>query len=176
MADKDEFYKLLKMLGAKAEYQINEWIKECLNKEEIIQLFSNQSSHYSKAIKNIQEKVETLSIPFNFPTKGDVASLAKLTIQNEEKLEAIEEQINQLNELVRKLKKGSNITDKLDENETQHLTTIENFDNSNENISTNQQKSLKRIKKLNLILQNHSSSNLDSLLTALKKENTSGRK
>lgn len=40
--------------------------------------------------------METASVPLNIPTKRDVASVAKLTIQNEDRLEDIQQRLAQI--------------------------------------------------------------------------------
>lgn len=86
----DDLYKQIKITGTKAEALINEWIKSQMNKKEIGGLFGRRKTKwYARILNNLQETVETVSIPLNVPTKRDVAGVAKLTLQNEEKLEDI---------------------------------------------------------------------------------------
>lgn len=102
-----DFYDALKKLGVLIEFKLNERIQDGLNKKEIIKFLHNHSHLVNKILKGLKELIETVSIPLNLPTKNDVANVAKLTIQNEEKLEEIEEQLKILNKYLRELSDGN---------------------------------------------------------------------
>jgi len=92
-----EFYNTLKKFGYQIEFNANEKIQKGLNNEAIIKYVNRQAYSLSKNIDGLKELVEIISIPLNFPTKNDVANVAKLTLQNEEKIDSIQEQLDMLN-------------------------------------------------------------------------------
>lgn len=99
----DDLYSQIKLTGAKAETLINDWIKNRVNKEDIVGLLGRRTQWYGKLIKELQDAVETASVPLNIPTKRDVASVAKLTIQNEDRLEDIQQRLEQIETTLQRL-------------------------------------------------------------------------
>jgi hypothetical protein len=91
-----ELFSSLKKLGMELEFELNEFIKNQLNKEEILLAASSNSAIIAQCINQCRDITELLSIPLNFPTKNDVANVAKLSIQIEEKVDQLEEQIASL--------------------------------------------------------------------------------
>lgn len=104
--DMQQFYTTLKKLGFQTEYKLNEQIQNNLNKKEIVQLLHKHAHIITPLVQGLRELVETLSVPLNIPTKNDVANVAKLTLQNEEKLDSIEEQLIILNQYLKQLISG----------------------------------------------------------------------
>lgn len=96
MAKKREAYDELKKHGTNAERKINKKIQDSLNKKEIIELASLYSNQIAPQIKRNQDNIETLSIALNFPTKKDIANIAKMTVQLEEKLDKLDETLTAL--------------------------------------------------------------------------------
>lgn len=99
----DDLYSQIKLTGSKAETLVNEWIKNRVNKEDIVGLLGRRTQWYGKLFKEIQDAVETASVPLNIPTKRDVASVAKLTIQNEDRLEDIQQRLTQIETTLQRL-------------------------------------------------------------------------
>lgn len=97
-SDLQPFYSTLKKLGFQTEMKLNEQIQGSLNRREIIQLLHKYAHTLAPLLEGLREMVEILSGPLNIPTKNDVANVAKLSIQNEEKLDSIEEQLLILNQ------------------------------------------------------------------------------
>lgn len=95
------FYEKLKRFGFLTELKLNEQIQNSLNRNEIIEFLNQFSFVYAEMLESLSNLVEMISGPLNFPTKNDVANIAKLAIQHEEKLNAIEEQLNSLNQFIR---------------------------------------------------------------------------
>ncbi|MEQ2526595.1 hypothetical protein WMO40_07770 [Bacillaceae bacterium CLA-AA-H227] len=95
------FYEKLKRFGFLTELKLNEQIQNGLNRKEIIEFLNQFSFVYAEMLESLNKLVEMISGPLNFPTKNDVANIAKLAIQHEEKLNAIEEQLNSLNQFIR---------------------------------------------------------------------------
>ncbi|MET1179258.1 hypothetical protein ABG775_15085 [Peribacillus simplex] len=96
MTGKSNFYKGLKLLGAQKEQQLNDKIQNLLNNRELIEAVSDNARLQIPKINRMQEASERMSIIMNYPTKKDVASIAKLVIQLEEKIDSLEELISTL--------------------------------------------------------------------------------
>lgn len=94
MAEKSNFYKGLKLLGTQKEQQLNSKIQNLLNNRELIERVSDNAQMQVPRINSLQESSERMSIIMNYPTKKDVASLAKLVIQLEEKIDGLEELVS----------------------------------------------------------------------------------
>ncbi|MGE7759982.1 hypothetical protein [Peribacillus sp. NPDC097895] len=96
MAANSNFYKTLKLLGAQREQQLNGKIKDLLNNRELIEAVSDNAQMQVPKVNRMHEASERMSIIMNYPTKKDVASVAKLVIQLEEKIDRIEELLSTL--------------------------------------------------------------------------------
>ncbi|TKH10495.1 hypothetical protein FC678_14560 [Peribacillus simplex] len=96
MAGKSNFYKGLKLLGAQKEQQLNGEIQDLLNNRELIEAVSDNAQMQIPRINRMQEASERMSIIMNYPTKKDVAGIAKLVIQLEDKIDRLEDLISTL--------------------------------------------------------------------------------
>ncbi|WP_026584015.1 hypothetical protein [Bacillus sp. J33] len=96
----------IKKAGMKVEKELNESIQNSLNKEDVLKEMLSRSEVTAGAMKKLQQAIETLSIPLNFPTKTDVANAAKLTVQAEEKMDLIDEKLMALIDSFEELKKS----------------------------------------------------------------------
>lgn len=101
--DLQTVFGTIKKLGFQTEFKLNENIQQTLNKKELIKLLHKYAHIITPLFEGLKEIVETLSVPLNFPTKNDVANVAKLILQNEEKLDSIEEQLLILNQHLKEL-------------------------------------------------------------------------
>lgn len=95
------FYERLRNIGFLTEFKLNEQIHNSLNRTEIVEFLNQFSFVYADMLENLNEFVEMISGPLNLPTKNDVANIAKIAIQHEEKLNMIEEELNSLNQFLR---------------------------------------------------------------------------
>jgi hypothetical protein len=91
-----DFYESLKIRGLEKEKALNNKIQQFLNNKEFIQQASSRSEGLANKVRNLQESMETMSIMWNFPTKRDVANVAKMQVQLEEKIDQVEEMMSQL--------------------------------------------------------------------------------
>lgn len=91
--------------GISLEKQLNELIQTQLNREDIAQYGDLGSELLARRMRSVKENVELLSFQFNFPTKNDMANLAKLMIQLEEKLSDIEGQLAKLSVSVERVQR-----------------------------------------------------------------------
>lgn len=82
--------------GFALEKHLNELIQTQLNRKEFAEYGDLGSELLARRMRSVKENVELLSLQFNFPTKNDMANLARLMVQLEEKLENIEEQLAKL--------------------------------------------------------------------------------
>lgn len=80
----------------KLELKVNDTIQKQLNRKEAIKLVNMQSRMAASMIQGLQQKIEMVSIPLNFPTKNDVANATRINIQTEEKVDLIDEKLNDL--------------------------------------------------------------------------------
>ncbi|CAM3463576.1 hypothetical protein [Cytobacillus oceanisediminis] len=96
----------IKKVGMKVEKELNESIQNSLNKEDVLKDMITRSEVTAAAMKKLQQAIETLSIPLNFPTKTDVANAAKLTVQAEEKMDLIDEKVMALAQSMEELKRS----------------------------------------------------------------------
>lgn len=139
--DLQPFYSTLKKLGFQTEMKLNEQIQGSLNKRELVKMLHANAHIIAPILNRLQELVELLSGPLNLPTKNDVANVARLTIQNEEKLDSIEEQLLILNEHLRLLL-------------SEDVPTFKK--KKNERVNRLEQKELKKLKLFNYVLQSTS--------------------
>ncbi|WP_419880714.1 hypothetical protein ACN6MY_13825 [Peribacillus sp. B-H-3] len=107
MNDSQDFYKKLKEWGVKTEEELNTFIQDLLNKKDFIIFANQEGKEISPVLKKLQNNMEQLSIIYNFPTKNDVASVAKLAIQIEEKVDKIEETLLELSDQINDIKSGN---------------------------------------------------------------------
>jgi hypothetical protein len=75
-----DVYQVAKNNGIKLERQLNEMIQNVLNQKGAIKYFNKQSLLAATNIKQLQEMFELLSIPLNFPTKTDLATMPPRSI------------------------------------------------------------------------------------------------
>ncbi|OAS88160.1 MULTISPECIES: hypothetical protein [Metabacillus] len=92
----NEFYKDLKKLAQGGESLLNEFIQKWLNQEELTRLVGNNSNMTGEIIKRLQKYQDLVTTALKIPTKDDIANVAKLVLQSEDKLELIEEQFQKL--------------------------------------------------------------------------------
>ena len=92
----NEFYKDLKKLAQGGESLLNEFIQKWLNQEELTRLVGNNSNMTGEIIKRLQKYQDLVTTALKIPTKDDIANVAKLVLQSEDKLELIEEQFKKL--------------------------------------------------------------------------------
>ncbi|NLP51050.1 hypothetical protein [Bacillus sp. RO1] len=92
---KDERKKKVKVKAIKMENAWNEAIKAGLNKESVFRIVGLESELEAEKLRKMRELVEVLSLKYNFPTKNDVANIARLLIQIEEKIDRLEVQLQE---------------------------------------------------------------------------------
>ncbi|WP_223701542.1 hypothetical protein [Sutcliffiella deserti] len=98
----------LKKKGFELEQQLNALIQNQLNSEDIARYAGIGSDLLAKRMHSVKEDVERLSLQYNFPTKNDVANLARLMIQIEEKIDSLEVQLNTVSRKIEHLNKKVN--------------------------------------------------------------------
>ncbi len=99
---KDDIYATLKKLGSQLEELANEKLKQELDREEFVLLGKLGSQVMSRFLKQANEVQDLLSTHFNYPTKDDLARVAKLVLQSEEKIDCLEERVNKLLKFIKK--------------------------------------------------------------------------
>ncbi|MCT8139379.1 hypothetical protein H1D32_17710 [Anaerobacillus sp. CMMVII] len=90
--------ELIKKLGITSEANLRNYIQSLLEDEEILNLVKNGIRRHLSTVNLLRNNSDILSQQLNFPTKNDVANIAKLAIQIEDKIDALEERIFHLSE------------------------------------------------------------------------------
>ncbi|WP_404330987.1 hypothetical protein [Mesobacillus maritimus] len=123
MSNKSMKLKDLTSLVAKYEKEINNLIQERLNDNDLIASANEGIQKHLSTLKKLRRFNELVAQQLNLPTKDDVAAIARLVMQLEEKLDRIEDLLMQLlDESPSELSLESNNND----SENQHSETVEN--------------------------------------------------
>jgi predicted RNase H-like nuclease (RuvC/YqgF family) len=85
----DSFKKYSEIL----EKQINDFIFLMSNNNEFVKMSNVGTGAHARYLETFKKNQEALAGVLNIPTKNDLANVASLTIQTEEKIESLEEQI-----------------------------------------------------------------------------------
>ena len=104
-----EFFDSLKKTGFVVEQQLNQLIQNVINHEEVVKLADAHSDALRSHLKLLQKYGEVLSTILRLPSKDDVANVAKLTIQVEEKVDKLEEFLYKLPQLLEKVKDAAEV-------------------------------------------------------------------
>jgi seryl-tRNA synthetase len=86
-------YESFHKLSLLWEKQINDFIFQWTDNKDFVKMSSLGTEINSRYLETFKKNQEALASVLNLPTKNDVANVATLTIQAEEKIEALEEQI-----------------------------------------------------------------------------------
>lgn len=97
-----KLYQHLKNTGFVLEQQLNERIQALLNNEEVTKLADITSEWSDHTLKALHQYMEVISTILHLPTKDDIANVAKLAIQIEEKLDMLEEHFLNINKSLKK--------------------------------------------------------------------------
>ena len=103
MSDNNTFdpYESLQKISLLWEKQINDFIYLLTNNKEFINLTTRGTNLHSRYLESFKQNQETLASVLNLPTKNDVANVANLTLQTEEKMQDLEKQIWGLQDAVK---------------------------------------------------------------------------
>jgi ubiquinone biosynthesis protein UbiJ len=111
--NKTELNHLIKRLGLETEQKLNQIIHDKLSSKGLIKLANIGIQKHTHEMKQLKEYTEILAQQYNMPTKDDIARIAKLTIQIEEKIDLLEDKINKLSDEIHSLQKKENHSTKL---------------------------------------------------------------
>ena len=75
------------------EKQINDFIFLLSNNNEFVKMSKVGTDSHSRYVELLKKNQEALAGVLNIPTKNDMANVTSLTIQTEEKIDSLEEQI-----------------------------------------------------------------------------------
>lgn len=75
------------------EKQINDFIFLLSNNNEFVKMSKVVTDSHSRYVEVLKKNQEALAGVLNIPTKNDLANVTSLTIQTEEKIDSLEEQI-----------------------------------------------------------------------------------
>lgn len=103
MSDKKNYdpYESLHKFSLLWEKQINDFIFLLTNNNDFIKMSHRGTDLHSRYLETFKKNQEALASVLNLPTKNDVTNVANLTLQAEEKMEALEEQIWDLQDSVK---------------------------------------------------------------------------
>ncbi|WP_052948732.1 hypothetical protein [Mesobacillus campisalis] len=88
--------KAIKLLGFRVEKGINEAIQSKLDNEKMIKLAKLGLARHTDTLKALREQQNLAARQLNIPTRDDLANMAKLGIQIEEKLDEMDEKLSVL--------------------------------------------------------------------------------
>ncbi|ULT58346.1 polyhydroxyalkanoate biosynthesis repressor PhaR [Neobacillus drentensis] len=103
MSDKKNYdpYESLHKFSLLWEKQINDFIFLLTNNKDFVKMSHRGTDLHSRYLETFKKNQEALASVLNLPTKNDVTNVANLTLQAEEKMEALEEQIWDLQDSVK---------------------------------------------------------------------------
>ena len=95
MSDQRTFdpYDTFKKFSIQWEQQMNDMIHLCTNNNDFIKYAKMSSDSNAGYVEWLRKNQEMLANQLNLPTKNDLANVAKLSVQTQEKLDSLEEQI-----------------------------------------------------------------------------------
>jgi hypothetical protein len=96
MSDKNSI-NLLRLLG-QTESNLNQIIQNRLNEKQVINVAQREIQKHTKSLNKIRQMNELIAQQLHVPTKDDIANIARLVIQIEEKIDLLEEKISILTE------------------------------------------------------------------------------
>lgn len=88
----DPFDTLSKLTG-QLEKQVNDLVYQWTDNKEFVGLLRRGTNTQSLIQERLNKNHELLASQLNIPTKNDLANVAKIAIQTEEKLDSLEEQL-----------------------------------------------------------------------------------
>ncbi|RHW41655.1 hypothetical protein D1B31_08030 [Neobacillus notoginsengisoli] len=95
-------YEVLRKAGFQLENQLNQSIHDHWNREEVAEAAAIFTNAHARLINKLHRYHEVLSTQLNTPTKKDVANVAKLVLQTEEKVDQLNDQMIRLTEKLEK--------------------------------------------------------------------------
>lgn len=100
-----ELFPLLKQLGFTLENKLNKYIQDKLDHKEVAVAANSAGKVLAHLMEAVHEYVEQLSTQLNFPTKKDVGRLGKLIVQSEDKLDDLEDEVHEVLDMLKDIKK-----------------------------------------------------------------------
>jgi hypothetical protein len=91
--DPNDPFETFHKLSLLWEKQLNDLFYLWTNNKDSVKMSKGATEIHSRYLEELKKNQEALASVLNFPTKNDVSNVAALTIQAEEKIEALEEQI-----------------------------------------------------------------------------------
>ena len=107
MSDQRTFdpYDTFKKFSIQWEQRMNDMIHLCTNNNDFIKYAKMSSDSNAGYVEWLRKNQEMLANQLNLPTKNDLANVAKLSVQTQEKLDSLEEQIWDLSDSVARTNK-----------------------------------------------------------------------
>ncbi|GHH98876.1 hypothetical protein [Neobacillus kokaensis] len=106
-------YTDLKKSGLAVEQQLNQHIQDLLDRDDLVKFANQHSDFITNNIKSLQKYIEVFSNILLLPTKNDIANVAKVAIQTEEKVDKLDERMNELANTIRNSLRIDNVNDEI---------------------------------------------------------------
>jgi hypothetical protein len=87
------------------EQQLNGLLYKMSDNSEFVRLLKIGTDAHSRYMELLRKNQETVAGLMNIPTKSDVSNIAKLSVQAEEKIDSLEEQIWKVQDVLKSLNK-----------------------------------------------------------------------
>ncbi|WP_052948872.1 hypothetical protein [Mesobacillus campisalis] len=91
--DKYDPYQSFRQMSELWEQQMNTLFQTATNNSEFVNFAKAGLESHAKYMEQLRKNQELMASVMNIPTKSDLKNIARLTIQAEEKIDALEEQI-----------------------------------------------------------------------------------
>ncbi|WP_026566228.1 hypothetical protein [Bacillus sp. UNC41MFS5] len=89
------------------ERQLNGMLYMMTDNNEFVRLLKVGTDSHARYMERLRKNQELIASVINIPTKKDIANVAKLSLQTEEKIDILEEQVWNLQDSLESLNKGN---------------------------------------------------------------------
>ncbi|MRX71586.1 hypothetical protein GJU40_05270 [Bacillus lacus] len=129
--DYQKLYDMLKVLGFQAEKGANDWLQHMMNSKDFASCLHMATQIYDYLLSRIKEYHEIAAAQLNIPTKNDIANLGEMIIATEEKVDQLQDVIEELNNHMISEKKSADIpaSREASEGEEELLKRIQKLEN-----------------------------------------------
>ena len=103
--NQNDSYDSFKTFSEMWEQQMNDFISLMTNNNEYVKFSKAQTDAHSRFLESLRKNQEVIGTILNMPTKSDITNVANLTLQTENKIDALEEQIGDLQNSVKNTSK-----------------------------------------------------------------------
>lgn len=175
MSNKSMKLKDLTSHVAKYEKEINNLIQERLNDNDLINSANEGIQKHLSTLRKLRRFNEIVAQQLNLPTKDDLAAIARLVMQLEEKLDRIEDMLmNMLDESSSELPHENLSQGRTHDSESRQSEGIENEDEELESLSDEEAPQTLTSKIMNLLSEMGMKVLKDAVKNALSQRGNAG--